>query len=167
MPRGLSWKRSNSLQIIHLSFCTVIDAWLGSCSDYWRMHYWKRGVENTIFSLRCPNDATLKYLSAPSFSSQRFSLEAFKFIADHPFVFVHCHVIVCNATDPKCVKGCSSGERGRREASTHVTDVYSLAQGPIQLVLEKREEKQSGGLDMRGMYTYKRPVSLTICMQNK
>ena len=119
-----------------------------------------------FFSVRCPKDGTLKYLPAPSFSSQRFSLEAFKFIADHPFVFVHCHVIVCNATDPKCVKGCSSGGRGRREASTQVTEVYSLAQGPIQLVLEKREEKQSGGLDMRGMYTYKRPVSLTFCMQN-
>ena len=120
-----------------------------------------------FFSLRCPNDATLKYLSAPSFSAQRFSLEAFKFIADHPFVFVHCHVIVCNATDTKCVKGCSPGGRGRREASTHVTHVYSLAQGPIQMVLEKREGKQSGGLDMRGMYTYKGPVTLTICMQNK
>ena len=51
MPRGLSWKRSNSLQIIHLSFCTVIDAWLGSCSDYWTMHYWKRGVGNTIIAV--------------------------------------------------------------------------------------------------------------------
>ena len=48
-----------------------------------------------------------------------------------------------------------------------MTDDYSLAQGPIQMVLEKREEKQSGGLDMRGMYTYKGPVTLTICMQNK
>lgn len=28
-----------------------------------------------FFSLRCSNDATLKYLSAPSFSAQRFSLE--------------------------------------------------------------------------------------------
>ena len=62
--------------------------------------------------IRCPNDNTVKYHAAPSISAQRFSMEAFKFIADHPFVFVHCHVIVCNGTDPgsKCSKKCPSNE---------------------------------------------------------
>ncbi|KAJ7390067.1 hypothetical protein OS493_027592 [Desmophyllum pertusum] len=101
----------------------------------------------------CPNDETVKYHSAPSISAQRFSLEAFKFIAKHPFVFVHCHVIICNSTDPgsKCAKKCPSSGRGRREASDHVTgDVYSLAQGPLLLAREKREEKRGNVLDKSG-----------------
>ncbi|KAL9968085.1 hypothetical protein ACROYT_G026412 [Oculina patagonica] len=100
----------------------------------------------------CPNDVTVKYHSAPSVSAQRFSLEAFKFIADHPFVFVHCHVIVCNATNPdsQCAKKCPSSGRGRRAVNDHVTDVYSLAQGPLHLARQKREETRRNGLDKSG-----------------
>ena len=89
---------------------------------------------------------TVKYHSAPTINAHRFSLEAFKFIADHPFVFVHCHVIVCNATDPtsKCGKKCSSRGRGRREVSSHMTDVYMLAQGPIHLGHQKRDANEVG-----------------------
>ena len=101
-----------------------------------------------IFFLRCPSDLTVQYHSAPSVNARRFSLEALKFIADHPFVFVHCHVIICNATDPgfQCVKSCPSGGRGRREVSGHMTDdVFSLSQGPLVLAREKRDEKQVSG----------------------
>ena len=64
------------------------------------------------------------YYSGPSSSAQRFSLEAFKFIAGHPFVFVHCHVIVCNATNPasQCAKICPSSGRGKRVVGDHVVD---------------------------------------------
>ena len=106
-----------------------------------------------LFSFRCPRDVTVKYHSASSVSAQRFSLEAFKFIADHPFVFVHCHVIVCNASNPssECVKKCPSSGRGRREVSDHVTDdVYSLARGPLQLAREKREEKSGSTANKSG-----------------
>ena len=106
-----------------------------------------------LFSFRCPSDVTVKYLTASSVSAQRFSLEAFKFIADHPFVFVHCHVIVCNAStsSSECVKKCPSSGRGRREVSDHVTDdVYSLAQGPLQLTREKREETSDSTMDKSG-----------------
>ncbi|KAJ7382017.1 hypothetical protein OS493_037660 [Desmophyllum pertusum] len=110
----------------------------------------KNSLKYEFITKGCPSDETVKYLSTPSVSTQRFSLEAFKFIAKHPFVFVHCHVIVCNATDPgsKCAKKCPSSGRGRREASDHVTgDVYSLAQGPLHLA---REEKRGNVLDKSG-----------------
>ena len=66
----------------------------------------------------------MKYYSGPSSSAQWFSLEAFKFIADHPFVFVHCHVIVCNAMNPasQCAKKCPSSGRGKRVVGDHVID---------------------------------------------
>ncbi|KAL9968113.1 hypothetical protein ACROYT_G026445 [Oculina patagonica] len=100
----------------------------------------------------CPKDVTVKYHSAPSVSAQRFSLETFKFIADHPFVFVHCHVIVCNATDPdsQCAKKCPSSGRERRAVTDHVTDVYSLAQGPLHLARGKRDENRDNVLDKSG-----------------
>jgi len=101
----------------------------------------------------CPNDVTVKYHDAPSASAQRFSLEAFEFIADHPFVFVHCHVVVCNASDPssKCARSCSPSDRQRREVNDHMTDdVYSLAQGPLHLTRRKREEKDGNSLKNGG-----------------
>ena len=95
----------------------------------------------------------MKYYSGPSSSSQRFSLEAFKFLADHPFVFVHFHVIVCNATNPasQCAKKCPSSSRGKRVVSDHVIDdVYSLAQGPIHLAGGKRERKKENAFIKNG-----------------
>ncbi len=108
-----------------------------------------------ISSLRCLNDVTVKYNSVPSVSAQRFSLEAFKFIADHPFVFVNCHVIVCNATNPdsQCAKKCPSCGRRRREVSDHMSKVYTLAQGPLHVAREKREKRHGKVLDKSGMYT--------------
>ena len=103
-------------------------------------------------SLRCPSDVTVQYHSAPLVRAQRFSLEAFKFIADHPFVFVHCHVTVCNATDPdsQCVKKCPSSGRGKRAAADHITETYFLAEGPLHLARNKREEKPANNLSKNG-----------------
>ena len=114
-------------------------------------------VRNVFIFLRCPNDITVRYLAPPSVSVQRFSLEAFESIASNSFVFVHCHVIVCNATDPgsKCTKKCPSSGRGRREV--HESDhkdknVYSMALGPLHLTREKLGEKSGSSLETSGMY---------------
>ncbi|KAL9968047.1 hypothetical protein ACROYT_G026373 [Oculina patagonica] len=115
----------------------------------------------------CPNDVTVKYHSTPSVSAQRFSLEAFKFIADHPFVFVHCHVEVCNAADPgsQCSKKCPSGGQGRRAVSDQVTGVYSLAQGPLHLARQKREETRGSSLDKSGSSpTFLMMVVFVMCV---
>ena len=110
-----------------------------------------------LICFRCPNDITVRYLAPPSVSAQRFSLEAFEFIADYSFVFVHCHVIICNATDPgsKCAKKCPSSGRGRREVleSDHMNkNAYSVALGPLHLTREKRGEKSGSSLERSGMY---------------
>jgi len=114
----------------------------------------------------CPIDNTVKYHAAPSVSAQRFSLEAFKFIADHPFVFVHCHVIVCNGTDPgsKCSKKCPSSGRGRREVRDHMSGVYSLSQGPLHLARQRREEKSANGLNKSGSSPIFLMALLVMCV---
>ena len=113
------------------------------------------------------------YHAARAVNLQRFSLEAFKFIAYHPFVFVHCHVTVCNATDSgsQCAKECSSTGRRKRAVGDHVhDDVYSLAQGPLLLSGSKREEKigDSSGSDKNGMYTISKIERFSIeCRKTK
>ena len=98
------------------------------------------------------------YHPNPSINLQRFSLETAKFIGTDSFVFVYCHVIVCNATDPdsQCAKKCPAGNRGKRQVSDHEMDAaYSLAQGPLLLVSEKKEEKKSSdgaSNEMNGKY---------------
>lgn len=101
-----------------------------------------------FISKGCPNYPSVIYHPAPSINFQRFSLDTAKFIGTDSFVFVHCHVIVCNATDPdsQCAKKCPAGNRGKRQVSDHKMDAaYSLAQGPLLLVSEKKEEKKSNG----------------------
>ena len=57
-------------------------------------------------------------------------------------------MIVCNATDPdsRFAKKCSASNRGKRQVSDHEMDAaYSLVQGPLLFVNEKKEEKQRNG----------------------
>jgi len=114
----------------------------------------------------CPIDNTVKYHAAPLVSAQRFSLEAFNFIADHPFVFVHCHVIVCDGTDPgsKCSKKCLSSGRGRREVSDHMFGVYALSQGPLHLARQRREKKSANGLNKSGSSPIFLMALLVMCV---
>jgi len=73
----------------------------------------------------------VKFYRSPT-GTYRFGLEAFEFV-DQPFVFIHCQVIICNASNPqsRCVRGCEKKARLRREVEHH--NLYSLAQGPITL----------------------------------
>lgn len=83
---------------------------------------------------RCPVDATTSILKPSSVGVSRFNTEGFKFIADHPFVFVHCQIRICNARDSKsrCTLGCVNKPRKRREVTSH-DKLYALAQGPFTI----------------------------------
>ena len=71
-------------------------------------------------------------------------LDAFRFTGEHRFVFVHCHVTICNGNEllSECKKTCSSYNGGRlrkREVGDHLINEYSLVQGPVYLVRMKRD----------------------------
>ena len=55
-------------------------------------------------------------VGARAVSLQRFSLGVFELIDDHSFAFVHCQVVLGNATAPgtRCTKKCSSSDRRKR-----------------------------------------------------
>ena len=89
---------------------------------------------------RCSVDKTLRFHPRPDPQTQRFSLEAFQYVRKHPYVFFHCKVKVCNATDPasRCEQGCIKRERRRTNTlPDNIDDVYALAQGPLTLNREK------------------------------
>ena len=74
---------------------------------------------------------------------QRYTLEAFSFVGDHPFVYLHCKVKICNATDPnsRCAQGCLHDRRKRSLYSEETNDEeYNLDQGPFMLQEEDIHE---------------------------
>ena len=98
-----------------------------------------------ILLFRCSVDETLSFHPRPDPQAQRFSLEAFKYVSKHPYIFFHCKVKVCNATDSasRCEQGCI--ERKRRSTKTlhdNIDDVYVLAQGPLTLKRENWETEE-------------------------
>ena len=63
----------------------------------------------SIFKIyRCPVDETTSVIPSSTDGISQFTTEGFKFIADYPFVFVHCHVRICAAgrLNFRCAQGC-------------------------------------------------------------
>jgi len=69
-----------------------------------------------ISAFSCPVDKTTAVVQSTNVCMARFKTEAFKFIADHPFVFVHCEIRICDArnSNSRCVQGCVTEIRKRR-----------------------------------------------------
>ncbi|XP_078348194.1 uncharacterized protein LOC144633237 isoform X2 [Oculina patagonica] len=109
-------------------------------------------VKHDLIQDGCPTDPSVQFLATSSDSVQRFTFEAFQFIAAHSFVFVHCHVIICDGADllSECKKVCPSGGMRKRQAPGHVTDKYLLVQGPILLAREKQDGNQMELSDKNG-----------------
>ena len=102
---------------------------------------------------RCPVDDTTILLKSPKVGVVRFETEAFKFIADHPFVFIHCHIRICDAGNPnsRCAEGCVEGSRKRRDVSSD-DKVYPLAQGPLRISSDATQLASKRQLKAKGKY---------------
>ncbi|XP_078692141.1 oncoprotein-induced transcript 3 protein-like [Branchiostoma floridae x Branchiostoma belcheri] len=79
----------------------------------------------------CANDATFQSFPSPNPAVQRFGFQVFRFVDDQPVVYVHCEVVVCNATDPnsRCAQGCISNARSKR--ALQMTGRHFISQGPL------------------------------------
>ncbi|XP_015761419.1 PREDICTED: ZP domain-containing protein-like isoform X3 [Acropora digitifera] len=90
----------------------------------------------------CAVDDTVSFIPSSDGHSKRWSAETFKFLGKHSYVFIHCKIKVCNATDPnsRCALGCQSrSKRSMKALPNTPSDVYPLAQGPFALTRKKRE----------------------------
>jgi len=90
----------------------------------------------------CPVDETTFIMESSKVGVSRFMTEGFKFIADHPFVFVHCHIRICDAgnSNSRCAQGCVEELRKRRDVSSE-DKLYPLAQGPLTINTDTTERK--------------------------
>ena len=84
-----------------------------------------------FFYFRCPIDRTVKFLRSPTHNLRRFSVKAFKFVGSRPLVFIHCDVVVCNASDvtSACAKQCQSRGRAKRDSVYH--EIHTVTRGPL------------------------------------
>ena len=92
----------------------------------------------------------------------RFSTEAFKFIADHPFVFVHCQIRICDASNPgsRCAQGCIKEARLRRDVSDE-DKLYPLARGPLTIASDATEMKSRKRSNKKGTCSFDMIQSFT------
>ena len=93
---------------------------------------------------RCEEGDRVNFIPTADKRTQKFSLEAFKFIGVHQFVYMHCRVKICNAADPnsRCAQGCIS-KRAKRSAVVprETTDEeITLAEGPF---MRKDEDEEA------------------------
>lgn len=115
----------------------------------------------------CPVDETVSNHPPPDPQSERWSTEAFQFVnRPTPFVFIHCKVKVCNATDPtsRCAQGCQASRKRRQVKPLPETpdDVYPLAQGPFALHREKRESEDISLKSDMSMRVKRRDIQMPI-----
>lgn len=87
-----------------------------------------------LSTFSCPVDKTTAVVKSIKVSKARFKTEAFKFIADHPFVFFHCEIRICDArnSNSRCAQGCITEMRKRRDVRNDDV-LYPLAQGPLTI----------------------------------
>lgn len=106
-----------------------------------------------VFRCSVDQDDTLSFIPTNDTRTQKFSLEAFSFVGDHQFVYMHCMVRICNASDPnsRCAQGCIPSRRRRSltEVSMSKDDVAYLAQGPFMREDEDERKVDETTKDIR------------------
>ena len=102
-----------------------------------------------VYIRSCPVDETTSVVPSTEVGISRFTTEGFKFVADHPFVFVHCHIRICDAGNPnsRCTQGCIKEARKKRDVSKD-DKMYPLAQGPLTI-----DDDMSTESTLHGKYT--------------
>eukprot|EP00058_Branchiostoma_floridae_P018026 XP_002603515.1 hypothetical protein BRAFLDRAFT_79051 [Branchiostoma floridae] len=102
-------------------------------------------IQNDVIVDGCATLPTLQFYPSPGPDRWRFGFQTFAFASGVGMVYLHCDVLLCNATDPnsRCAQGClTSGGRTRREAGSE-PDIYRLTQGPIVFSYDQTELRAS------------------------
>jgi hypothetical protein len=104
------------------------------------------------FLYSCDKDETIRHYTYGMSSVQRFSMQAFRFISQHRFVYLHCDLVVCHRYDSNstCSRSTSCSQRFRRdvgEKSDDVSGMYALSFGPIMQQKQSADENTGGAYD--------------------
>ncbi|XP_066284069.1 ZP domain-containing protein-like [Branchiostoma lanceolatum] len=94
----------------------------------------------------CASDETLQLYTNADPATQRFSLEAFRFVQEVTTIHIRCEVEVCDATDTgsRCAQGCMRGTNHYHKRSLEdqydMTSRYVISRGPIILDADFQQE---------------------------
>ncbi|KAI8482957.1 hypothetical protein Bbelb_392570 [Branchiostoma belcheri] len=92
-------------------------------------------VHKHLRDMICASDDTLQFYARPDPSTQRFGLEAFRFVQEVTTVHIRCEVEVCDAADTgsRCEQGCRTNRHHKRalEDADDIKNRYVISQGPI------------------------------------
>ncbi|XP_069468211.1 deleted in malignant brain tumors 1 protein-like [Ambystoma mexicanum] len=80
----------------------------------------------------CVRDSTYRSIYSPFRNASRFAFRAFKFLSNHPRVYLQCKMVVCSVSDysSRCRQGCLL--RHKRSAGQYHEEVNVIV-GPVQL----------------------------------
>ncbi|XP_028394920.1 ZP domain-containing protein-like [Dendronephthya gigantea] len=98
----------------------------------------------------CDKDETIRHYSYGMSSVQRFSIQAFRFLSQHRFVYLHCDLVVCYRYDSNstCSRSTSCPRRVRRDAADKPSDdasrKYALSFGPLMHRKKSTDKSQKG-----------------------
>ncbi|KAI8511661.1 hypothetical protein Bbelb_107610 [Branchiostoma belcheri] len=91
--------------------------------------------ERLYLQLQCASDDTLQLYSNSDPATQRFSLEAFRFVQEVTTINIRCEVEVCDATDAgsRCAQGCRTIRHHKRalEKQDDMKSRFVISRGPI------------------------------------
>ena len=87
----------------------------------------------SLFFSSCPRDSSVRFHASSDPRKVRFSFEAFQFLGDHDYVFIHCRVHVCdvNDTNSRCAKGCMPGSNPVVQDHTKLTSKAQPAEKSV------------------------------------
>ncbi|XP_028413548.1 ZP domain-containing protein-like [Dendronephthya gigantea] len=102
----------------------------------------------------CDKDETIIHVTSGLQNRHRFSIQVFRFIANHTFVYIHCDIRICNRNSPDsiCAKSTSCSNRRKRRDVPATDRTYQLAIGPI-VYREKQPEKETEKVQESGLNT--------------
>ncbi|XP_014429200.3 scavenger receptor cysteine-rich domain-containing protein DMBT1-like isoform X1 [Pelodiscus sinensis] len=100
-------------------------------------------VTHDIIRSGCVRDATYGTYYSPYGSIIRFKFSAFKFMNQHPSVYLQCKMVVCRAYDysSRCYQGCVP--RSKRETNSYQEKMDVVVIGPIQLRKDATENRNA------------------------
>ncbi|XP_078594526.1 uncharacterized protein LOC144872337 [Branchiostoma floridae x Branchiostoma japonicum] len=95
----------------------------------------------------CASDDTLQLYTNPDPATQRFSLEAFRFVQEVTTIHIRCEVEVCDAayTGSRCAQGCRTNHHHKRalEEQDDMKSRFVISRGPIILDADSQPEGDS------------------------
>ncbi|XP_013411506.1 scavenger receptor cysteine-rich type 1 protein M130-like [Lingula anatina] len=107
-------------------------------------------VRHRLIENGCAVDSTVKFLSW-RLGGQTFTIQALKFMTEHPLVYIHCEVRVCELKDreSRCIPRCTEDtSRRRRRRDNKISDTGKVqmlsAQRPIFVLAPHQEHSHEG-----------------------